>query len=124
MSFTENFQFLEVKFSIYFNRHVFVLSAFGFYWPSSESSRNICILRTSEEETMNNKNVHVNRLMLLGNLQGVNSVSCLPSKKGSSLKHLSQRNDKTYKMACAPSEEQPGHQPGLIRVFALRSMGS
>ena len=31
-------------------------------------------------------------------------------------------HDKTYKMACAPSEDsdQPGHPPSLIRVFAVR----
>ena len=30
-------------------------------------------------------------------------------------------NDKTNKMACAPSEDsdQPGHPPSLIRVFAV-----
>ena len=35
-------------------------------------------------------------------------------------------HDKTNKMTCAPSEdsEQPGHLPNLIRVFAMRSMGS
>ena len=35
-------------------------------------------------------------------------------------------HDKTNKMACAPSEEsdQPGHSPSLIRVFAVRSVGS
>ena len=35
-------------------------------------------------------------------------------------------HDKTYKMACAPSEDsdQPGHAPSLIRVFAVRSVGS
>ena len=34
--------------------------------------------------------------------------------------------DKTNKMACAPSEDsdQPGHPPSLIRVFAVRFMGS
>ena len=34
--------------------------------------------------------------------------------------------DKTNKMACAPSEDsdQPGHPPRLIRVFAVRSLGS
>ena len=34
--------------------------------------------------------------------------------------------DKTNKMACAPSEDsdQPGHLPSLIRVFAVRSVGS
>ena len=35
-------------------------------------------------------------------------------------------HDKTNKMACAPSEDsdQPGHPPSLIRVFAVRSVGS
>ena len=34
--------------------------------------------------------------------------------------------DKTNKMVCAPSEDsdQPGHPPSLIRVFAVRSVGS
>ena len=34
--------------------------------------------------------------------------------------------DKTNKMACAPSKDstQPGHPPSLIRVFAVRSLGS
>ena len=35
-------------------------------------------------------------------------------------------HDKTNKMICAPSEDsdQPGHLPSLIRVFAMRLMGS
>ena len=35
-------------------------------------------------------------------------------------------HDKTNKIACAPSEDtdQPGHPSSLIRVFAVRSMGS
>ena len=35
-------------------------------------------------------------------------------------------HDKTNKVACAPSEDsdQPGHPPSLIRVFAVRLMGS
>ena len=35
-------------------------------------------------------------------------------------------HDKTNKMAFVPSEDsdQPGHPPSLIRVFAVRSMGS
>ena len=35
-------------------------------------------------------------------------------------------HDNTNKMTCAPSEDsdQPGHLPSLIRVFAVRSMGS
>ena len=34
--------------------------------------------------------------------------------------------DKTSEMACAPSEDsdQPGHPPSLIKVFAVRSVGS
>ena len=33
---------------------------------------------------------------------------------------------KTNQMACAPSEDsdQPGHPPSLIRVVAMRSLGS
>ena len=33
-------------------------------------------------------------------------------------------HDNTNKMACATSEDQPGHPPSLIRIFAVRSMGS
>ena len=35
-------------------------------------------------------------------------------------------HDKTNKMTCAPSEDsdRPGHPPSLIRVFAVRSLGS
>ena len=35
-------------------------------------------------------------------------------------------HDKTNKMICAQGEDsdQPGHLPSLIRVFAVRSMGS
>ena len=35
-------------------------------------------------------------------------------------------HDKTNKMTCAPSEDsdQPGHPSSLIRVFAVRSIGS
>ena len=34
--------------------------------------------------------------------------------------------DKTNKLTCAPSEgsDQPGYRPSLIRVFAVRSVGS
>ena len=36
------------------------------------------------------------------------------------------QHDKINKITCAPSEDsdQPGHPPSLIRVFAVRSMGS
>ena len=37
-----------------------------------------------------------------------------------SLSTIEPPRDKTNKMACAPSEEQPGHPPSLIRVFAVR----
>ena len=46
------------------------------------------------------------------------------------LKFLTPQNepphDKTNEMACAPSEDsdQPGHPSSLIRVFAVRSIGS
>ena len=41
-------------------------------------------------------------------------------------KHSEQPHDKTNKMIFAPSEDsdQPGHPPSLIRVFAVRSVGS
>ena len=41
-------------------------------------------------------------------------------------KQLEPPHDKTNKMTFVPSEDsdQPGHPPGLIRVFAVRSMGS
>ena len=37
-----------------------------------------------------------------------------------------QPHDKTNKMTCAPSKDsdQPGHPPGLIRVFAVHSVGN
>ena len=36
------------------------------------------------------------------------------------------QHDTINEMACAPSEDsdQPGHPPSLIRVIAVRSMGS
>ena len=39
---------------------------------------------------------------------------------------LEPHRDKTNKMACAPNEDsdQSGHPPSLIRVFAVRLMGS
>ena len=41
-------------------------------------------------------------------------------------KHFEPPHDKTNKMTFVPSEDsnQPGHLPSLIRVFAVRSMGS
>ena len=41
-------------------------------------------------------------------------------------KHFELPHDKTNKMTFVPSEDsdQPGHPPRLIRVFAVRSVGS
>ena len=41
-------------------------------------------------------------------------------------KHFEPPHDKTNKMTFVPSDDsdQPGHPPSLIRVFAVRSMGS
>ena len=41
-------------------------------------------------------------------------------------KHFEPPHDQTNKMTFAPSEDsdQPGHPPSLIRVFAVRSMGT
>ena len=41
-------------------------------------------------------------------------------------KHFEPPHDKPNKMTFVPSEDsdQPGHPPSLIRVFAVRSMGS
>ena len=41
-------------------------------------------------------------------------------------KHFETPHDKTNKITFVPSEDsdQPGHPPSLIRVFAVRSMGS
>ena len=41
-------------------------------------------------------------------------------------KHFEPPHDETNKTTFAPSEDsdQPGHAPSLIRVFAVRSMGS
>ena len=33
-------------------------------------------------------------------------------------------HDKTNKMTVRPAKDQPGHPPSLIRVFAVRLMGS
>ena len=42
------------------------------------------------------------------------------------LLYFEPQHDKTNKMTCAPSEDldQPGHPPDLIRVFAVRFIGS
>ena len=84
---SENVHCLVVKFSVYLNRHVFVMFC---HWmlliPSTFGA--------------------------LGRLCFV--IMVFPA------------HDKTNKMACAPSKDSdlPGHPPSLIRVFALRSMGS
>ena len=47
-------------------------------------------------------------------------------KRSGSQKPKDPAHDKTYKMACASSEDsdQPGHPPSLISVLAVRSMCS
>ena len=51
-------------------------------------------------------------------------MDCLPLPRAIYIIELP--HDKTNKMACAPREDsdQPGHPHSLIRVFAVRSMGS
>ena len=45
---------------------------------------------------------------------------------GSRKEHFEPPHDKTNKVTFVPSEDsdQPGHPPSLIRVFAVRSVGS
>ena len=61
----------------------------------------------------------------MGNVKNVMKCVCaayVDSRK----KHFEPPHDKTNKMTFVPSEDsdQPGHPPSLIRVFAVRSMGS
>ena len=56
-----------------------------------------------------------------------NVMKCICAAYVDSLKkHFEHTHDKTNKMTFVPSEDsdQPGHPPSLIRVFAVRSMGS
>ena len=55
-----------------------------------------------------------------GMLEDTNSLD------GAHIIKIEPPRDKTNKVACAPSEDsaQPGHPPSLIRIFAVRSMGS
>ena len=50
------------------------------------------------------------------------SFQCMQKCLDTSLVRSEPPHDKTNKMACAPSEDsdQPGHPPGLIRVFTVR----
>ena len=50
-----------------------------------------------------------------------NGISCFKNLNVVNLCNTGPPHDKTYKMACAPSEDsdQPGHPPSLIRVFAV-----
>ena len=65
-----------------------------------------------------------------GTLSGQASQKFDIEKKNNKKKNKKKQNepphDKTNKMACAPSEDsdQSGHLPSLIRIFAVRSMGS
>ena len=57
---------------------------------------------------------------------GIGQEMDMLSSKATLSKLFEPAHDKTNKMACAPSEDsdQPGYPPRLIRVFAVRSMGS
>ena len=65
---------------------------------------------------------------ILGSMRNVKNLmkricaACVDSRK----KHFEPPHTKTNKMTFVPSEDsdQPGHPPSLIRVFAVRSMGS
>ena len=60
--------------------------------------------------------------------RALSQIACVYSCN--KIKKASCRNEPTHdkinKMTCAPSEDsdQPGHPPSLIRVFAVRLMGS
>ena len=61
----------------------------------------------------------------MGNVKNVMKCICavyVDSRK----KHFEPPHDKSNKMTFVPSEDsdQPGYPPSLIRVFAVRSMGS
>ena len=64
---------------------------------------------------------------ILGSMRNVKKcdemyMCCIDSRK----KHFEPPHDKPNKMTFVPNEDsdQSGHPPSLIRVFALRSMGS
>ena len=64
---------------------------------------------------------------ILGSMRNVKMMkSICAAYVDSRKKHFEPPHDKTNKMTFVPSEDsdQPGHPPSLIRVFALRSMGS
>ena len=103
---SENFPFLVVKYSIYLNMRVFVMKF---------------------------KIAFIRRLMRLAGILEpfCFCVDCNNKMFNISfqLKHdrvgimkFEPAHDKTYKVACAPSEDsdQPGHPPRLIGVFAVR----
>ena len=65
---------------------------------------------------------------ILGSMRNVKHVmKCIcAAYVDSRKKHFEPPHDKTNKMTFVPSEDSdhPGHPPSLIRVFAVRSMGS
>ena len=65
---------------------------------------------------------------ILGSMRNVKNVmKCIcAAYVDSRKKHFEPPHDKTNKTTFVPSEDsdQPGHPPSLIRVFAVRSMGS
>ena len=61
------------------------------------------------------------------NVKKKNVMKCIcAAYVDSRKKHFEPPHDKTNKMTFVPSEDsdQTGHPPSLIRVFAVRSMGS
>ena len=91
------FQFLEVKFSIYLNRHVFVMRGFGMQ-EGKQKSRILCPLKKN----------------------GVKSVSCIKPHK-----HFRRRSGcaagraipKTFKMVIANLSLGAQHHSGLFGMF-------
>ena len=65
---------------------------------------------------------------ILGSMRNVKNVmKCIyAAYVDSRKKHFEPPHDKTNKMTFVHSEnsDQPGHLPSLIRVFAVRSVGS
>ena len=103
----ESFQFLEVKLSVYLNRHVFLMFFFNLFINFSMLPKLKFFL-----------NIHISCITLP-------NISCtyLPHITALILEVLKRNkppHDKANKMACVPSEDsdQPGHVPRLMGVFA------
>ena len=94
---SEKIPFLVVKFSIYLNRRNFLM------YSVVQTALFCC-----------------SGCQCLGCLQQV--FIPVSSQRFNFIYIFEPAHDKTYKMACAPSEhsDKPGHPPSLIRVFAVR----